>query len=329
IDYNVRDKEIERQREKQRRREYEQRLNAERREHERRIEAERRRTEESRPIGVLPVIDSRSENEQRRIDELRRRDEELRRSASRRREEERRREQEQRLREEQRRREFERQGQHIRDEQKVFQEQKMKEIDEKNKNKVKTMTVDKSSTYSTKTDDIDEDVELPTLDEWDYKSDEEESTQDYIPGGGQEVGENDLDALESTTALEDTQTSTEQLKTDAVGGITKVIEMAADKTIKMHGSEVDEDRSTIAPSEDDYWDHSIKREDENYRIAEEVDSLEHGDTIHAPMNDGAHKFNAEEGEEGWMMMKRVDDESVAASLSLTTVTLILILRGIW
>ncbi|KAK6052509.1 hypothetical protein COOONC_09987 [Cooperia oncophora] len=59
----------------------------------------------------------------------------------------------------------------------------------------------------------------------------------------------------------------------ALSGITKVIEGAADKTVKVHSLDIDLDRA----EDDDYWDHSIKREDEDYEAPKVAESNEQSD----------------------------------------------------
>ncbi|KAJ1350318.1 hypothetical protein KIN20_006083 [Parelaphostrongylus tenuis] len=253
-------------------------------------------------------------NEMERINELRRRDEEMRRIAAKRREEERRREQEQRQREEERRREFaRREEQRIREEQRMHGKQELNKIYPKSREMAKETTVDSGAVDSAGTDD---DVPTPNLDDWDYKSDEDDTTRDYHHGDKQ-IGDGDDDIYGHATTIGSTGTSTERMETQTLSGITKAIEIAADKTAMIHG--IDMQGTTVGPGEDDYWDHSVKNDYEDMNVPERASSNQQSDAAPAPMRDGVHQFAAEEGEEGWMMMKRVDEESSAATfISIST-----------
>ncbi|KAK5977022.1 hypothetical protein GCK32_007751, partial [Trichostrongylus colubriformis] len=129
---------------------------------------------------------------------------------------------------------------------------------------------------------------------------------------------------EQVIEAEDDGTTT----TEVLRGITKVIEGAADKTVKVHSLNLDSDSGAPGFEDDDYWDHSIKREDEDYDAPKVAESNEESQLTPAPSNaGGVREFTAEEGEEGWMMMKRVDENSSStASLTLCLATVFLIVR---
>nr|CDJ97674.1 Protein T05G5.1, isoform a [Haemonchus contortus] len=357
VNYDMRRMEAERQREEQRRRDYE-----------RRLEAERRRIEEGRRVGVMPVatrnpfedqrrnpVEDQRRNpvEDQRIEELRRRDEELRRIAARRREEERRRQQEQRAREEQQRHSVGHQEeQRIRDQEqrrRAEAEQRqmaaMKEQEERMDSS--RSEADVSSTTIGHGDEHDVGVP-PDLINWEYKSEEVDDTpeDDYLPTDQAEEIEDDVtekhgsmnddhehEEADATTVSEGTITEQgieeerDTVTPDVLSGVTKAIEEAADKTVKVHMLDIDID--SHEHDDDDYWDHSIKREDEDYEVPRVADSDEESHLTPTPATTGGvREFTAEEGEEGWMMMKRVDENS-ASTATLTfclTVMLLTIIR---
>ncbi|EPB76508.1 EGF-like domain protein [Ancylostoma ceylanicum] len=172
---------------------------------------------------------------------------------------------------------------------------------------------------------------------------EDDPADDYLRGSKEiendeavadDVGETASQRSEMSTAAEESTVSHAMKpgQDQQLSGITKVIEMAAEETLKHHSIEDEpESTSTAGPEDDDYWDHSVKRDDEDYELPKVVDSNEDSElspTVAATESGGVREFAAEEGEEGWMMMKRVDENSSTVTISATVVALILIMR-IW
>ncbi|WKY00382.1 hypothetical protein Q1695_014886 [Nippostrongylus brasiliensis] len=337
VNYNAQQVEMERQREIQRRREYERRLEEERR---RNMEEDRRRKEESRRVGLMPVAASKPVEDQR-IEELRRRDEELRRIAARRREEERRREQQQQQArdEEQRRLQFSRQEENRIQEERRREEEHRRMSTERMETTTGRMGAEEMTTAPQRKEQT-EDVVAPEGADWEYKSEEEEdndvdavASDDYLPNDSELEKSGDLENAEPSKGHESAGHSDGGDEGGVLSGIAKAIESAAEMTVKVHTLELDTE-SASAPSDhedDDYWDHSIKREDEDYETPKAADMSDDPRLSPAePSNpSGVREFTAEEGEEGWMMMKRVDENSSTSMAPLLTLSVLMLIYSIW
>ncbi|VDM78202.1 unnamed protein product [Strongylus vulgaris] len=325
VSYNVQQQkqlEMERLREEQRRREYELKVEAER----------RKLAEHERRVGVRPAQEKNTLEEQR-IEELRRRDEELRRNAAKRREEERRRaeeeerkrdQEEERRREEQRRLDFgRREEERIREEQR--REEERRKMDRAEKERIMGEEMNKEEDTTTSKGGVTDTNAVPEGDDWDYGSDEDvDATDDYLHAdkeleGVEATDKESIDHGSDDTVADEAEKPGHNQQLD---GIIKVIEAAAEETTTTDGHE-----------DDDYWDHSIKRDDEEYEVPKVVDSEEDRELSPTKPAEGVvvptgkvREFAAEEGEEGWMMMKRVDENSSPITLSATVTALFLIMR---
>lgn len=176
------------------------------------------------------------------------------------------------------------------------------------------------------------DTTTPEGVDWEYKSSEvgdQEPPPDYLPNEADL--EKDDNVMEDNSSMGDHQSASANEDTSVLSQIARAIEDAADKTVKVHGLHLDTN-SPNGPEDDDYWDHSIKREDEDYEIPKVADSNEESHLAPATTPpSGVREFAAEEGEEGWMMMRRVDEKlsfSSTASLSLASAAMALVFR-IW
>ncbi|CAB3401284.1 unnamed protein product [Caenorhabditis bovis] len=272
------------------------------REYEKRVAEQARREKEAK--------DRAAEEERRRQQHAQYwREETARREAERRRVEDERRRQQQRQQDElERRKQIEEQN--ARDEQRRLHEKhqhliiKQQEMESQRKLKEQEHEDDK----------VEEQWEYPDVDEdMDYvenvkhhgnseNMEEDRHTKDIYDDQDPEIDSAESDDMEATTprpmdhenSMDESNEeplSPEQEKVISV--ISKVIEKAVDETIKQHPIEESTD--------DDYWDHTPPKTDDDY--ARDNDESRLGKA------DDGEEYSMEEGQEGWMMVKKEEQNS--------------------